>query len=1329
VHTPRHHRFVRAAAAIIVTVACAGTTAATGLPRSPAPAQAVTARAATPRPGGGSGLSAAQAMSQAKASHQPVLVTSLTTATSQTTARPDGKFVLHESLGPVRAWRAGRWQPLDPTLTHAGGRISPQVTTSGLSLSGGGAGPLAVMSALGRTLTLSWPTPLPAPVLSGPTATYRDVLPGADLIVTADGQGGFSDVLAIKNATAAASPALRSLRLGATATRGLTISTGSGGNLLVRANPKADPVFSAPAPRMWDSAPLPAGARTATDPASGRLLAVPSGLPAQSTAAGPGGGAHSTAVPLAASGHTITMTPPAAALTGPGVIYPIYIDPTFTAVWSGAAAAWTQIDSGEQNNASNWMVNTCNPGSGNPCLQVGYCDPNNIAGCNGIGVTRTMFRMPVPSLPSNTTVDTADIYLEDVWTTHCGPEPLQLWTTNKISSSTNWNNNSGWTSLEEQETFTGYGYPGCGYSSKDVVFGTASGSKSGVSITGGSASAVASKIQSDIKNGSITQTFGLRSPDESTSDGTAWLQWRQFMTKSSEITMDLAYHNPPRAPNPVSINGIACHTSLNNKALIGNDDLTFSASASDPDGDTGLTTTFTVSPAGSTTTVASITTGGTSPTTTVGRTSVYNWQANGKTTAYDYQFTAQTKNSDGQTGPTTGPCYFNYNPTVAGAPAVSGFPGAVQLGQTVTNVTFAPPSGMTCPGNANCPASYTYQLGTAAPTTVSSSKPGTGTWSSSDTWTGSIPINQLGPLQLTVSSTNSAGNPGKDYYQPVTSTSSAPLADGYFSGGSNPDLLYTGTGAKPSLWLAPGTGNGSVGTPRDIGSLGDGINPGSGGPGDWQGATILHGDFTGHGVQDIMAYYPASGSASILSGVGAAITADPQSTFWPQSQWNIFAPALCDSNFDNTCADEPATLVAAGNASQQNPDSVADLIGTLGDATHGYELILYTPNGTASYGATITALASPNTAPDPADTNWLDYKFATAELPDSSNPNGDPANIALFALNTKTGTLWESTNPHLSHPPDQPQQDCTTDPAQSICSIVGTPSTWTKITGTPWGTKPPALVSADATHGARGPGSGSIELWTMTNLNGLSATAYTVSGTTLTTPTATPFLSCCNDWPLTDGSPSIGGSTATATATDTITGNAARISGTYSWSTDPMFSTALDFSGTSNSYAVPPAGTVSDALTYLSISVWFKTSTPNGVLASLQTQAVTPGSTLAGGYDPALYIGTDGKLHGEWYQGCAGCAMTSTTTVDDGLWHHAVLLGNVTTQTLYVDGQAQATLSGTISLLGGGGTNNPTNLTIGAGYLGGHWPTETYSGKNGTVDYFNGQLANVQFNT
>lgn len=55
-------------------------------------------------------------MRQARSSGRPVTASALTTPTSVTIARPDGKFALTESAMPVRARRNGRWLSLNPDL-------------------------------------------------------------------------------------------------------------------------------------------------------------------------------------------------------------------------------------------------------------------------------------------------------------------------------------------------------------------------------------------------------------------------------------------------------------------------------------------------------------------------------------------------------------------------------------------------------------------------------------------------------------------------------------------------------------------------------------------------------------------------------------------------------------------------------------------------------------------------------------------------------------------------------------------------------------------------------------------------------------------------------------------------------------------------------------------------------------------------------------------------------------------------------------------------------------------------------------------------------------
>ncbi|NUT98810.1 MAG: hypothetical protein HOY78_43095, partial [Saccharothrix sp.] len=89
----------------------------------------------------------------------------------------------------------------------------PKVSAAPVAFSGGGDVPLARAGAA----ALDWPGPLPAPDLAADTATYRDVLPGVDLRLTATATG-FTDAVVVRDAAAAHDPRLRELSLGAPVT-------------------------------------------------------------------------------------------------------------------------------------------------------------------------------------------------------------------------------------------------------------------------------------------------------------------------------------------------------------------------------------------------------------------------------------------------------------------------------------------------------------------------------------------------------------------------------------------------------------------------------------------------------------------------------------------------------------------------------------------------------------------------------------------------------------------------------------------------------------------------------------------------------------------------------------------------------------------------------------------------------------------------------------------------------------------------------------------------------------------------------------------------------
>ncbi|WEO95811.1 LamG-like jellyroll fold domain-containing protein [Streptomyces sp. FXJ1.172] len=142
-------------------------------------------------------------------------------------------------------------------------------------------------------------------------------------------------------------------------------------------------------------------------------------------------------------------------------------------------------------------------------------------------------------------------------------------------------------------------------------------------------------------------------------------------------------------------------------------------------------------------------------------------------------------------------------------------------------------------------------------------------------------------------------------------------------------------------------------------------------------------------------------------------------------------------------------------------------------------------------------------------------------------------------------------------------------------------------------------------------------------------------------------------------------------------------------------------------------GSVPAGATDLSAEMWFRTSTPSGVLMSFQNAPLgqTPTS-----WRPVLNIDGDGKLRGEFYlTGASGATpIVSSQAVTDGQWHHVVLSASGNTQSLYLDGVKTGSLTGTI-------TDQARDYAyLGAGYASTGWmgqPSGTY--------YFTGDIDEV----
>ncbi|HEV2886076.1 MAG TPA: DNRLRE domain-containing protein, partial [Jatrophihabitans sp.] len=137
--------------------------------------------------------------------------------------------------------------------------------------------------------------------------------------------------------------------------------------------------------------------------------------------------------------------------------------------------------------------------------------------------------------------------------------------------------------------------------------------------------------------------------------------------------------------------------------------------------------------------------------------------------------------------------------------------------------------------------------------------------------------------------------------------------------------------------------------------------------------------------------------------------------------------------------------------------------------------------------------------------------------------------------------------------------------------------------------------------------------------------------------------------------------------------------------------TAVTLNGTSQ-YVNLPTGTAKKSRD-MAVELWFKT-TSSGPLFGYQEKALS--GTSATGV-PLLYVGTDGKLRGQFRTGTIS-PITSALTVNNGAWHHAVLSAMGSTQTLYLDGATAGTLTGTIDHA------NLTYAQLGAAYATGTWP-------------------------
>ncbi|MFD8913536.1 hypothetical protein [Streptomyces sp. NPDC059575] len=542
----------------------------------------------------------ARASAQAVDTGKPVEVVSERTEYSTTYANPDGTtFNLKQSVVPVRvAQPGGAWATPDATLTRREDhRIAPKAAVAGVSFSGGGDGKdLVSITEDGRTLTVGWPGPLPAPALDGDSAVYANVLPDVDLRMTATTEG-YREVLVVKTAQAAANPALATLNLPVRAD-GLVLREGAGQSLQA-VDDNGATVFRAPTARQWDStghegtgtsatpapatpAPATPAPTTAARTASATSANTPSALaPGTATEAdesgvtdpaeGPGDGATAVPLDISVTGSALTVVPDAGQIKDENTVYPLYIDPDVS--WSESERTVLSSDGDAFYNFS----------GGDEGKGVGLCSIYYTGGYGYPCTTGTPYKQRMyfefsPSALKGKKVLDATFRVTERWSMSCSATVVQLVRTGDISSSTRWPGpTANWDVMGDRTVSAGRG-SNCSPSqpAKPIEFND-DPSQSYENLT--------RTVQSFAAGDMSRLTLMLKAGDEGDPNG-----WKRF---DDDAILDVDYVGvpaPPTAPGVLSGSGTTCETTESDPAIISDPTPDFLASVqTESGGESGAT--------------------------------------------------------------------------------------------------------------------------------------------------------------------------------------------------------------------------------------------------------------------------------------------------------------------------------------------------------------------------------------------------------------------------------------------------------------------------------------------------------------------------------------------------------------------------------------------------------------------------------------------------------------------------------------------------------------------------------------------------------------------
>jgi RHS repeat-associated protein len=382
-----------------------------------------------------------------------------------------------------------------------------------------------------------------------------------------------------------------------------------------------------------------------------------------------------------------------------------------------------------------------------------------------------------------------------------------------------------------------------------------------------------------------------------------------------------------------------------------------------------------------------------------------------------------------------------------------------------------------------------------------------------------------------------------------------------------------------------------------------------------------------------------------------------------------------------------------------------DVLSTPGPVTDGkwHQAVLTASGDSQTLYLDGVAVAARTSTSDPVDNAGLTYDSVGAGMIDGNWPDQSALGPAAsyFSGNIAGAGIW-----------DRPLSAAE---VAGLYQLGTTPES--ELSGV---TRPSGSVYASVSYS---PVNGSVSQVTDDNGGAWSLPAPKVAGSSQVYVSAVLGQGPADYWRLAD--------TDTTQAINQVDGGTATFNDVTQGVSGPFSDSAgTSFNGTS-SYLALPSGLL-DSGNSQSVSMWFKTNGPGQVLLGYSQDPVTAGSTT-NGFVPALYVGTGGDLHGEFWDGQENPAVSSSP-VDDGKRHNVVLAtgsaaGNDgSDEAMYLDGKLAGTISGSVA--------EPAAYPydyVGAGFLGSPWPdasTVLNDQRNAAVQgmpssYFDGSIADV----